>query len=73
MSEAEALRLENKIRRSLRKEGREEGEKNGEARGEARGILNMIKSMLKNNASYEFISNVTGKSIEEIKRIEKTI
>ena len=73
MSEAEALRLENKIRRSLRKEGEALGEARGKAEGRAEGILNMIKSMLKNNASYEFISNVTGKSIEEIKRIEKTI
>ena len=46
-------------------------------RGIEQGIeeykVTMIKSMLENNADYEFISKVSGKSIEEIKEIEKSM
>ena len=31
----------------------------------------MIQQMLKNNASIEFVSNVTGKTIDEIEKIKK--
>ena len=33
----------------------------------------IIKEMLKEKSSYEFISKITGKSIKEIKEIEKSI
>ncbi len=39
--------------------------------GMEEGIKEVIKNML--TASYEFISKVTGKSVEEIKQIEKNI
>ena len=46
-------------------------------RGRSEGIeqkeLDMIKSMLKNNAEYDFISKVSGKPIEEIKEIERSM
>lgn len=32
-----------------------------------------IKSMLENNIDYDLISKVSGKSIDEIKKIEETI
>lgn len=31
----------------------------------------MIKNMLSENTDYEYISKITGKTIDEIKRIEK--
>ncbi len=34
--------------------------------------IDMIQSMLKNNADYEFISEISGKSIDEIKELEKS-
>ena len=34
---------------------------------------NMIRKMLKNNINYEIISEVSGKTIEEIKEIEDNI
>ena len=54
-----------------REKGREEGLKEGLEQGAEQNTIKMIKSMLKNDADYEFISNVTGKTIEEIKEIEK--
>jgi hypothetical protein len=38
--------------------------------GVEKTTLDIIKNMLKNNSEYEFISKITGKSIEEIKKIE---
>ena len=35
--------------------------------------ISIIKEMLKEKSSYEFISKITGKSIKEIKEIEKSI
>ena len=35
--------------------------------------ISIIKSMLKNNLTYEMISKISGKSIDEIKEIEKSI
>ena len=37
------------------------------------GVLEIIKSMLREKSSYEFISKVTNKSINEIKEIEKSL
>jgi len=33
----------------------------------------MLKNMLKEDADYDFISKVTGKSIDEIKNIENNV
>ena len=43
----------------------------GIAKGSEQTIINTIKEMLKNEASYEFISKVTHKTIEEIEQIHK--
>lgn len=51
-------------------EGKIEGKKEGLKEGKEQSTIEVIRAMIKNDASYEFISNVTGKSIEEIKKIE---
>jgi flagellar biosynthesis/type III secretory pathway protein FliH len=53
--------------------GRTEGIELGKIEGIENEKINMIKSMLENNLEYEFISKVSGKSIDEIKEIEKSI
>ena len=47
-----------------------QGVNEGRQQGIEKKEVEMIKSMLENKADYEFISNVTGKTIEEIKEIE---
>ena len=42
-------------------------------RGIEQGKLNIIKALFKRKMSYVDISNITGKSIEEIKDLEKTL
>lgn len=37
------------------------------------GVIETIKSMLKENLEYSFISKITNKSLEEIKKIEQTM
>ena len=66
-------------------EGREKGLKEGIEQGIEQGLeqgleqgkeiktIEMIKSMLENNANLEFISKVSGKSINDIKEIKKSI
>ncbi len=58
-------------------EGRREGRKEGKAEGRKEGIetskIEMIKNMLNKKIDYETISEVSGKSIEEIKEIEESI
>lgn len=65
MDEAEALREDDKIRRSIYSEGIDVGkiEKTKE----------MIKNMITNSASFDFIAKVTGKSISEIEKIAKSM
>ena len=55
------------------KEGRKEGIKEGIKEGKEENKKEVIINMLKKNTDYEFISEITGKTIEEIKDIEKTI
>ena len=55
------------------KDGLSEGFEDGFEHGIEENTINTIKEMLKNNASYEFISKVTNKSISEIKEIEENI
>lgn len=69
MDEAEALREDDKIRRSIRQDGLEEGIE----KGRFETTINMIKNMIDNSASFEFISKVTGKSIKEIDSISKSM
>ena len=51
------------------KEGIEQGIEQGSEKNKKEVIINMLKE----KADYNFISKVTGKSIEEIKRIENSI
>ena len=55
------------------KDGLSEGFEDGFEQGVEENTINTIKEMLKNNASYDFISKVTNKSISEIKEIEENI
>ncbi len=73
MSEAEALRLDDMLRRSIRKEGLEEGRKEGKSLGIEENTNSIILNMLNNNATYEYISKITGKSFNEIKKIKETM
>ena len=83
MDEEEALREDDKFRRSLRREGERMGFSNGEkvgfsngdkvgfSNGFTDGIMSMIKSMYQNEVDIETISKVSNKSIEEIDKIIK--
>ena len=51
----------------------EDGFNDGLNNGINQESIKIIKSMLMENSDYEFISKVTGKSIEEIKEIEKSM
>ena len=73
ISEAEALRLDDMFRRSLRQEGVEEGMKQGIEKGIEQGKLDIIKALFKRKMSYSDISNITGKTIQELKDLEKTL
>lgn len=55
------------------KDGLSEGFEDGFEYGIEENTINTIKEMLKNNASYDFISKVTNKSIDEIKEIEENL
>ena len=77
--------IEDSLKRKGYEEGKEQGIKDGFEQGIEQGTrqgieqgieqktTDLIKSMLENHADYEFISNVTKKTIEEIKEIEKTM
>ena len=69
MDEEEALREDDKFRRSLRNEGFSDGERVGFGNGFSDGIMSMIKSMFDNNVDKEVIAKVSNKSIEEIDKI----
>ena len=51
----------------------ERGLEQGLEQGLVKNTIDIIKSMLDNNISNEIISKVSGKSLEEIKEIEKII
>jgi len=61
------------IENSLKRKGYEEGKEEGREAGREEGIINTIKAMLKNNLSYEDISKITDKSLDEIKEIAKSM
>ena len=77
MPEAERLAWEeweyNSIMADAKNKGMAEGIAEGLEKGMEEKTIDIIKSMLENNASYDFISKVTNKSIEEIKSIEKNM
>ena len=52
---------------------KEDGFQEGMEKGIETTTTNMIKNMLNKNTDYEYISEITGKTIEEIKEIEETI
>ena len=56
-----------------RAEGREEGIKEGIEQGIKQNTLTTIKNMLTKKYSYEDISDITGKSVAEIKKIGQSI
>ena len=60
-------------RKEGRKEGIKEGRKEGIKEGRETNQKEVIINLLKKRIDYETISDVTGKSVEEIKKIEKTI
>lgn len=47
--------------------------KNARAEGMEETLIDTINSMIKEKATYKFISKVTGKSIEEIKKIGESM
>ena len=54
-------------------QGIEKGIEQGIEQGTEKTKVDIIKEMLKEKSSYEFISKITGKSIKEIKEIEKSL
>ena len=65
LSEWEADKMANLVRETSLELAEKDGFKDG--------VLEIIKSMLREKSSYEFISKVTNKSINEIKEIEKSL
>ena len=69
--------VQDNIREEAIEEGLEKGREEGLTIGRAEGFelktIEMIQNMLKENTDYEYISKVSGKTIEEIKEIEKNI
>ena len=79
--EQDRQRVLNLIRQDSLKEGKDIGLKQGKTIGleEGKNIgleekeQDLIKGMFKNNASIDFVSKVTGKSISKIKSIKKSL
>ena len=68
----EEMTLKNSYKRGI-DEGIEKGLQEGMEKGINEEKLSTIKNMLKEKISYETISKVSGKSIEEIKEIENAM
>lgn len=68
----DAIRLEDNIEYRF-KLVEEDALERGISQGIEQNTIDIIKEMLKNNATLEFVSTVTGKSIQEIKEIENSI
>ena len=73
LSEWEADKMASLVRETSLELAEKDGFKDGFNDGFDSGILKTIKSMLREKSSYEFISKVTNKSINEIKEIEKSL
>ena len=71
----------NAEKRRIHKEGIKQGKKEGKIEGIQEGLQKgaeeskkeVIINMLNENMNYDVISKITGKTIEEIKKIEETI
>ena len=63
----------NAEKRRIHKEGIKQGKEEGKIEGAEESKKEVIINMLKKKLDYDTISEVTGKAIEEIKRIEETI
>ena len=55
------------------REGNRISREEGIEQGISQNTIDTIKKMLKEKISYELINKITGKSIKEIKEIEKSI
>ena len=64
---------EQNILETAKEDAMEEGFKEGIEQGTENNKIEIIQKMLLKNTNYEFISEITGKNIEEIKKIEKNI
>ena len=72
----EKLYYENMVQEGIKngiEQGIEKGIVQGIEQGKIHEKIEIIKNMLQNNLDYKTISNVTGKSIKEIKEIEKSL
>ena len=76
VEENNRLRLEGQLAYA-KDEGIEQGIEQGTRQGIEQGIeenkIDVIRSMLKKSIDYNTISEITNKSVEEIKEIEKNI
>ena len=73
MSDLERLQWEEWERRSIEKHLINTGIEKGLKQGIEQNTISTIKSMLKKKISYEDISDITNKTIEEIKEIEESM
>ena len=73
LSEWEADKMASLVRETSLELAEKDGFKDGFNDGFDSGILKTIKSMLKKKMDYKLISEITNKSINEIKEIEKSI
>ena len=77
----EKEKLDALVQDNIREEALEEGQAIGLEKGLEEGLAEgkesttkeMIKNMLKENTDYEYISKISGKTIEEIKEIEESM
>lgn len=72
VEENNRLRLEGQLAYA-KDEGIEQGTRQGIEQGIEENKIDVIRSMLKKNIDYNTISEITNKSVEEIKEIEKNI
>ena len=70
LSEWESEKMEELVREESRRIDHEDGFNEGIEQGIEQKTIDVIKSMLSNNLDLEIISNVTGKTKEEIEKIK---
>ena len=68
MTEVEAMEWAEWERNSIEEEATNRGFAKGIEQGIEQGIIQTIKKMLDNNIDLNVIANITGKSIDEIKK-----
>ncbi len=62
--------IREEIRQKARLEGRQEGWQKGQQEGWQKGRQEIVVNMLKKSADMAFISEVTGLSVEKIKKLK---